>query len=304
MFCIRNIHKNYISSVRFISKAKYSRRSDKNTSSYKVVQSRDDALDDFDNHVFGVDPNWELLTPRGFRFYLPGSIGPGWLDASTTAHVEVRSVVVPNELEDLDFLKNKQRNINVEEKKDEIFSILHCTAQECPTLLRKGILELFPNCLEVTSPQLTIVTICQKSNSKMSRWSKEIETEKFAQYFVLAASDICKKLKMCGYWADFINPFSGQPYLNTHKNSVLYKTDERFRCVGFKVEQKKNCKIITSDNDTKQFIGKISTYIYSSFCSTFNYLILIFILGNLYTTAPSSTDFLKEIMNNMNHKLD
>ena len=59
---------------------------------------------------------------------------------------------------------------------------------------------------------------------------------------------------MCGYWADFINPFSGQPYLNPHKNSVLYKTDERFRCVGFKVEQKTNCKVIASDN-TKNFIG-------------------------------------------------
>lgn len=131
--------------------------------------------------MFGVDPNWELLTPRGFRFYLPGSIGPGWLDSSTTAHVEVHSVVVPKELEDFELLKNQDGSD--EPKKEDIFSVLHCTAQECPTLLRKGILELFPNCLEVTSPQLTIITISQKSkNGKKSRWSREIETEKLAQY--------------------------------------------------------------------------------------------------------------------------
>jgi len=65
---------------------------------------------------------------------------------------------------------------------------------------------------------------------------------------------------MCGYWADFINPFSGQPYHNPHKNSSLYKTDERFRCIGFKVEQKTNCKIIEHDNKEKDFIGKILTF--------------------------------------------
>ncbi|XP_016836509.1 methylmalonic aciduria and homocystinuria type D homolog, mitochondrial isoform X2 [Nasonia vitripennis] len=275
MFCIRNIQRTCASKpVRLVPNAKYSRRSDRSTSSYKVVTSND-ALD-----VFGVDPNWELLTPRGFRFYLPGSIGPGWLDASTTAQVEVHSMVVPNELEDFEIAQTNKRNKNKVGQKEEIFSILQCSAQECPTLLRKGILELFPSCLEVTSPQLTIVTISQKSNNKKSRWSKEVETEKLAQHFVLAASDICKKLKMCGYWADFINPFSGQPYLHPHKNGILYKTDERFRCVGFKVEKKENCKIITHDNDSTNFIG------------------------NLYTTAPSSTEFLKEIMNDINHKLN
>lgn len=50
---------------------------------------------DFDNTVFGANPNWELLAPRGFRFYLPGSIGPGWLDASTIAQVETHSEILP-----------------------------------------------------------------------------------------------------------------------------------------------------------------------------------------------------------------
>lgn len=61
---------------------------------------------------------------------------------------------------------------------------------------------------------------------------------------------------MVGYWADFINPFSGQPYLNPHKNGTLYKTDERFRCLGFKIEQKSFCKIISIDSEHTNFIGE------------------------------------------------
>lgn len=60
---------------------------------------------------------------------------------------------------------------------------------------------------------------------------------------------------MVGYWADFINPFSGQPYLSPRKGGNLYKTDERFRSLGFRVEQKDNCRIITYENNLKQFIG-------------------------------------------------
>ena len=85
---------------------------------------------------------------------------------------------MPNEIEDAELSRPNRKCSNT----NEIFSILNCSAQECPTLLRKGILELFPNCLEVTSPLLTIVTISQKTNDRKTKWSKEIETEKLAQY--------------------------------------------------------------------------------------------------------------------------
>lgn len=161
--------------------------------------------------------------------------------------------------------------------------MLDCVAQECPILLRKSIEELFSGCLDVTSSHLTIITVSQRTNLKSMRWRKEAETEKLAKYvsyiqnvsesknikgsrrrhvyilsiyqFVLAASDICSKLKMVGYWADFINPFSGQPYLNPRKGGNLYETDERFRCLGFTIEQRNNCRIIASDNSMKTFIG-------------------------------------------------
>lgn len=33
-------------------------------------------------------PNWELFAPRGNRFFLPGSLGPAWQGATTTAATE------------------------------------------------------------------------------------------------------------------------------------------------------------------------------------------------------------------------
>lgn len=40
------------------------------------------------NNSIGTSPNWELLAPRGYRFYMPGNVGPAWHDTVTTAHLE------------------------------------------------------------------------------------------------------------------------------------------------------------------------------------------------------------------------
>ncbi|EFN84880.1 Uncharacterized protein C2orf25-like protein, mitochondrial [Harpegnathos saltator] len=164
--------------------------------------------------------------------------------------------------------------------------MLECVAQECPVLLRKSIEELFPGTvLDLTSSDLTIITISQKANRKSLKWRTDSEMEKLAKYFVLGAVDICLKLKMDGFWADFINPFSGQPYFTPRKDNNLYKTDERFRCLGFKIEQKKNCRVIACENSLRTFVDCIS-------------ISLSLILGSLYTTAPPNTKFLKELIIN------
>lgn len=76
--------------------------------------------------------------------------------------------------------------------------------------------------------------------------------------FVLTAKNICDKLKNGGYWADFINPFSGRPYLCPNAGSSLYKTDEKFRCLDFQIFEIKDCKVISNEDDKpkKNFIGK------------------------------------------------
>lgn len=130
----------------------------------------------------GVNSNWELLTPRGFRFYLPGSVGPAWLDATTTAQVKTQFVKLCDEEEFMESLNDKNRHEKNVENWKAIRQTLDCVAQECPILLRKSIEELFPGCLDVTMSHLTIITISQKANLKSMRWRKETETEKLAKY--------------------------------------------------------------------------------------------------------------------------
>lgn len=274
MLCVKYAKKTSATILfNVFSKSWYSRRNDKSTDSYKIVQANSENLNDVDGTVLGINSNWELLTPRGFRFYLPGSIGPGWSDVTTTIQVKTQLVDLhPNKQILVDDPKEKSARLLNRSRRNNQHSELRYVAQECPLLLRKGIEELFPGCLDVGSPQLTIVTVSQSINRKVMKWNKEIETEKLAKYFVLAASDICAKLRRMGYWADFINPFSGQPHLNLQKNSTLYKTDERFRCLGFKILHRNNCKVILYDNNAKNF------------------------LGNFYTTAPASTELLREIL--------
>lgn len=136
-----------------------------------------------DGAVLGINSNWELLTPRGFRFYLPGSIGPGWSDVTTTIQVKTQLVNLrPNEQILVDDTKEKSDRLLSRSRRNNQHRELRYEAQECPLLLRKGIEELFPGCLDVGSPQLTIVTVSQSINPKAMKWNREIETEKLAKY--------------------------------------------------------------------------------------------------------------------------
>lgn len=127
----------------------------------------------------GVNSNWELLTPNGFRFYLPGKVGPAWLDATTTAQVKTQFVKLYDEEEFMESVNNKNSPQKDIENWKAIRPTLECVAQECPILLRKSIEELFPGCLDMT--HLTIITISQKANLKSMRRRKETETEKLAK---------------------------------------------------------------------------------------------------------------------------
>lgn len=75
----------------------------------------------------------------------------------------------------------------------------------------------------------------------------------------MTANNICGKLKKAGYWADFINPFSGRPYLVPIPSNTLSKTDEKFRCLDFQIFDINDCKVISIDQSMQKknkFVGK------------------------------------------------
>ncbi|XP_044756670.1 cobalamin trafficking protein CblD isoform X2 [Coccinella septempunctata] len=190
------------------------------------------------------DPNFELLASTSsvdFPFYLPGNVGLAWFDKKTTLRTPHHKFVM------------KQKDLT-----DDIT----CSIQECPKVLRQTVYDLFPSRNFETS-ELSVVTISLKPNHKLMRQNKEEETEKLAQTFIIAAKTICDKIRKAGYWADFINPFSGLPYLSRDRinNAKLYESNEKFRCLDFQIFEIEHCKIISNEleGNGKRFIGSLFT---------------------------------------------
>jgi len=114
---------------------------------------------------------------------------------------------------------------------------------DTPLLLRKEMQQMFP---AQNSDNLTTITFSQKTENDMSKWSEEIEAEreKKTESFVQAAKEICGRLKEDGFWADFIDPCSGTPYYSEHTNTTMFETDDKYRLLGFRIEDLGCCKVI------------------------------------------------------------
>ncbi|CAG2069072.1 unnamed protein product, partial [Timema podura] len=91
MLCPRRLNINWITrNIKPLSISFYSKRSSSKNSDtvYKIVKVRDGVNDFDDSAAFGPSPNWELLGPPGYRFYMPGNVGPAWQNASTTVQLD------------------------------------------------------------------------------------------------------------------------------------------------------------------------------------------------------------------------
>lgn len=75
---------------------------------------------------------------------------------------------------------------------------------------------------------------------------------------------------MNGYWADFMNCFSGKPFYS-YSNGKLFKVDDRFRGLGMKFDQLNGCVVISSASnatdtenpESEEFRGIIVSNIFS-----------------------------------------
>ncbi|CAB4069550.1 Methylmalonic aciduria and homocystinuria type D protein, mitochondrial,Methylmalonic aciduria and homocystinuria type D homolog, mitochondrial [Lepeophtheirus salmonis] len=116
---------------------------------------------------------------------------------------------------------------------------------EAPTLLKSHVQPMFPHINEL-SP-MSVISLSQKTNADMSKWSDATEKERevLTEHFLEIAKEVCARIKDQGYWADFIHPSFGTPYYAKPKGSLtFYETDEKFRLLGFRIEDLGCCKVL------------------------------------------------------------
>ena len=135
-------------------------------------------------------------------------------------------------------------------------------AVPCPKTIKKDIGRLFVDVDFRKETDLTVLNLTQKSVADMSAWSEEMEAERnlLTKDFINVATAICHDLHKLNYWADFIEPSSGRPYLGGYTNATLVETDDRYRDLGFKIDDLGCCKIIKHAKwATHAFVGTIFT---------------------------------------------
>ncbi|XP_044294234.1 cobalamin trafficking protein CblD isoform X1 [Varanus komodoensis] len=216
--------------------------------------------------------------PQDQRFQLPGNIGFDCHLNGTTfqktvqTHKKLPDILVEplaserhgfvmaqyiSEFQNRDF-PHKQQEVSNAKNYFETARV-ECAIQACPELLRRDIESMFP---EVKSNNLTVLTVTQKTLNDMTAWSEEVENERegLIENFINGAKEICYALSAEGYWADFIDPTSGLAFFGPYTNSTLFETDERYRHLGFSVEDLGCCKVIRHNLwGTHVVVGSIFT---------------------------------------------
>ncbi|GMR57787.1 hypothetical protein PMAYCL1PPCAC_27982, partial [Pristionchus mayeri] len=134
-------------------------------------------------------------------------------------------------------------------------------AQPCPKLMQRDLDRLFPG-MNIAPANVTVLNLAQETVFDQKAWSHEMETERdtLTASFISAASSICSTLQKCGYWADFVDPSSGRPYLGKFVNTSLFETDDAYRKMGFRIEDLGCCKVLQHAAwGSRAFVGTIFT---------------------------------------------
>ncbi|XP_053374606.1 cobalamin trafficking protein CblD-like [Mercenaria mercenaria] len=254
-----------------------------NADSYKVVGETE-------SESFTVWPDEKLgpFGPQDKRYPLPGRVGTTLKTPTVaknaptiqTLDLDTLFAQLPSERhkdiltqaqEEAESLEAMEESENLEKPVPSAEDLLECVAHECPQLMRKDFADLFP-WMDIMQGHFTVITVSQKTKEDMSGWSMEVEAEReeLLDSFIKGATEICEALNKVGYWADFIDPSCGKPFHSQHTNSSLFETDERYRKLGFEIEDLGCCKVI------RHHIWGTHAYI-----------------GCLFTNAPTTDPILK-----------
>ncbi|XP_071341557.1 metabolism of cobalamin associated Db isoform X3 [Trachinotus anak] len=224
------------------------------------------------------DENMGPFGPQDQRFQLPGNVGfdrhleglaehkrspphkvvPDILSApSSSERHELVLAQVIGDLFQTDDPASSQSVSRAEQYFDD--SSVECVIQSCPELLQRDFQSMFP---EAPASDMMVVTVTQKTQNDMTSWCAEVEQEReqVLEKFVDGAKEICYALQSDGFWADFIDPSSGLAFFGSYTNNTLFETDDRYRHLGFQIEDLGCCRVIRHVLwGTHVFVGTIFT---------------------------------------------
>jgi len=240
--------------------------------SFSAAGSSDELHADVAPHTVWPDELMGPFGPLDRRFQLPGNVG---FDHHLEGVVEQTKNLAPKMLPDMlaapssserqelilaQFISEfheKNEPAHTEQYFDN--STVECAIQSCPELLKRDLQSMFP---EAPPSQLMVVTVTQKTENDMTAWCSEVEQEReqMLDKFVDGAKEICFALQSEGFWADFIDPSSGLAFFGSYTNDTLFETDERYRHLGFQIEDLGCCRVIRHSLwGTHVFVGTIFT---------------------------------------------
>jgi hypothetical protein len=138
---------------------------------------------------------------------------------------------------------------------------LELRAYECPVSLIQDFQNYF-RIKSISDLPLTLITLSFNTKNDMATWNEEVESEReqIIGKFVDTALELCSLFEKEGFWADYIDPSTGQPYKSPFTHGTFYETDERYRKLGFEIEDNGCCKVIKHHKwGSKAYVGCILT---------------------------------------------
>ncbi|XP_051566350.1 methylmalonic aciduria and homocystinuria type D homolog, mitochondrial-like isoform X2 [Myxocyprinus asiaticus] len=251
------------------------------------------AAPDIASRTVWPDETMGPFGPQDKRFQLPGNVG---FDCHLEGTVEQRTAPIYNIMQDVFTAQSSSerhnfvlaqfinrlhendktaaaQNIN---KAEHYFdhAIVECAVQSCPELLKKDFELMFP---EAPSTGMMVVTVTQRTQNDMTAWTEKVdqEREQLLAQFIAGAKEICYALRTEGFWADFIDPSSGLAFFGSYTNNTLFETDERYRHLGFQIEDLGCCKVI------RHTVWGMHAFV-----------------GTIFTTAPPNSQIMKKLQGN------
>ncbi|XP_014781559.1 cobalamin trafficking protein CblD isoform X2 [Octopus bimaculoides] len=139
--------------------------------------------------------------------------------------------------------------------------ILECIVQSCPETLKNLFNPLFHD-RDIMNDIFTVITISQKTENDMATFNSTVKKEREGLHksFMEGAKIISNSLKEVGFWADYLDTSTGKLFGSPHPHEVMLETDERYRYLGFDIEDIICCYVISHHKwGTHSYVGCLFT---------------------------------------------